>query len=239
MRTCIRYDNPGQDARQCLKVTFAYSDYNSQFSTSPGVATNSQLAPVTLASASHPASSMGTASPSQDQEDSEEEIAVVKRLPAVTLQVWESLLKPRGYEISSGKLIRSPSKSQGSQRPPSPLPAAPVAGKSVISTFRRANSFAPQQIEASGSRQPFRRTSTLLGLPPTSTPAGLANPNAVASCSTAGVSCCPSLFTGLTFRTIGEAKCVNVHTALQGSGGRLASENTIDDVDYVVVRLVR
>lgn len=36
----------------------------------------------------------------------------MKRVPAVTLQIWENLLKPRGFEVAEGKLVRSPSKSQ-------------------------------------------------------------------------------------------------------------------------------
>ncbi|KAI1784898.1 hypothetical protein LXA43DRAFT_1186179 [Ganoderma leucocontextum] len=45
----------------------------------------------------------------------EEEIASVKRVPEVTLHLWQSILKPRGFEVQEGRLVRSPSKSQ-SQR---------------------------------------------------------------------------------------------------------------------------
>lgn len=45
-------------------------------------------------------------------EDEEEAAVAVKRVPAVTLQIWESMLGPRGFELQHGKLIRSPSKSQ-------------------------------------------------------------------------------------------------------------------------------
>ncbi|KAI9566951.1 hypothetical protein HD554DRAFT_2114150, partial [Boletus coccyginus] len=41
------------------------------------------------------------------------EMAIINRpVPAVTLQLWQSLLKPRGFELDGVKLVRSPSKSQ-------------------------------------------------------------------------------------------------------------------------------
>ncbi|KAI0079135.1 hypothetical protein K474DRAFT_1696562, partial [Panus rudis PR-1116 ss-1] len=45
-------------------------------------------------------------------EAEEDEVASVKRVPAVKLAIWGSLMKSRGFEVSGGKLVRSPSKSQ-------------------------------------------------------------------------------------------------------------------------------
>ncbi|OSC98510.1 hypothetical protein PYCCODRAFT_1480561 [Trametes coccinea BRFM310] len=112
--------------------------------------------------------------------DDEEEIASVKRVPALTLHLWESILKPRGFEVQQGRLIRSPSKSQfrpdtSYRREPSPSSRAgrrgslkdgdgePHAPASALSSFRRARSFAPatKDISTPLSRQPFRRAPTV------------------------------------------------------------------------------
>lgn len=114
--------------------------------------------------------------------DDDEEIASVKRVPAVTLHLWESILKPRGFELQQGRLIRSPSKSQSRpdisyRREPSPSARAlrrgslkegdgdPLTPASAIQSFRRARSFAPVAKDASTplSRQPFRRAPTVGG----------------------------------------------------------------------------
>ncbi|KAI9066144.1 hypothetical protein FKP32DRAFT_1664998 [Trametes sanguinea] len=108
--------------------------------------------------------------------DDDEEIASVKRVPALTLHLWESILKPRGFEVQQGRLIRSPSKSQSRpdtsyRREPSPSSRAgrrgslkdgdgePHAPASALSSFRRARSFAPATKDVSTplSRQPFKR----------------------------------------------------------------------------------
>lgn len=49
------------------------------------------------------------------------------------------------------------------------------------------------------------------------------------------------LFSGLKFKALGEAKCQNVRTEIEGCGGRMISEAEEADeyVDFVVVRLVR
>ncbi|EMD33540.1 hypothetical protein CERSUDRAFT_160532 [Gelatoporia subvermispora B] len=84
----------------------------------------------------------------------EEEIAAVKRVPAITLQLWESLLKPRGFELVEGKLVRSPSKSQPVRRndeqgdfrpsrsptrvvPPVPIPGPQRGESSTIAALRK------------------------------------------------------------------------------------------------------
>jgi hypothetical protein len=62
----------------------------------------------------------------QNQDDADEEFASVTRLPAVTRQLWGSLLKPRGYEISEGELLRSPSKAYAALQPVPQQPPTPV-----------------------------------------------------------------------------------------------------------------
>ncbi|TFK81684.1 hypothetical protein K466DRAFT_666976 [Polyporus arcularius HHB13444] len=59
----------------------------------------------------------------------EEEIASGRRVPAMTLHLWESILKPRGFEVQGGRLVRSPSKSQN-----------PEAAKAAAEAQRRAGS---------------------------------------------------------------------------------------------------
>ncbi|KAI0833823.1 hypothetical protein BC628DRAFT_1499098 [Trametes gibbosa] len=114
--------------------------------------------------------------------DDDEEIASVKRVPAVTLHLWESILKPRGFELQQGRLVRSPSKSQAQapkdtsyRREPSPSARAlrrgslkegdgdPHMPASAISSFRRARSFAPVAQSTPVSRHPFRRLPTVGG----------------------------------------------------------------------------
>jgi DNA replication regulator DPB11 len=204
-------------------------------------------------------------------DEEEDEVASVKRIPAVTLQLWETLLKPRGFEINGGKLIRSPTKSQaGVGAVDRDVEMSPLAAKtknakgkererdvdgnaSVISSFRRLNSFAPPAVVTSAPRQPFRRISSIIEPEP--------NPSAGASKSQTRSQSRPAphdnaagpsktttdravflklLFSGLKFRALGEAKCPNVRTEIEGCGGRMVSEVEEDvDVDFVIVRLVR
>ncbi|GBE88429.1 hypothetical protein SCP_1302440 [Sparassis crispa] len=230
-------------------------------------------------------------------DDGDEEIASVKRVPAVMLQIWESLLRPRGFEIMGDKLVRSPSKSQTARekvdlglddwRPPSRqtsptrskaehvsriasqrpgAPGAPAVPTSALSSFRRANSFAPASRSMSAPRQPFQRVATLpgcssfLGRRTASVHVGgddaaapVASTSSVnassprkgqmtsdgepsASSSSSGSS---NLFAGLKFRTLGEARCQNVRTALEEGGGSLVSDDAPDEeVDYIIVRLI-
>lgn len=108
-----------------------------------------------------------------------EEIVAVKRVPETTMRLWEGLLKKRGFEVKSGKLTRSPSKSQGSgivdlgdnmTRSPSPSPikhrvdtmtevSTATRSESSISAFRRSKSFASKETPASSSKlgRPLQR----------------------------------------------------------------------------------
>jgi DNA replication regulator DPB11 len=212
------------------------------------------------------------------EEAGEEEVASIKRVPAVTLQLWETLLRPRGFEINAGKLVRSPTKSQAGTGERdvemSPLSAKTKTGRkgkereqegdvsvagSVLSSFRRANSFAPPAVVTSaGPRQPFRRIASVIVEPGPNVKAGASkSPGRSRSGSHApqdnvagpskpmvGAGTSSSLlFSGLRFKALGEARCANVRTEIEGCGGLMLShdEETAggEDVDYIVVRLVR
>ncbi|KAH7884859.1 hypothetical protein F5I97DRAFT_1892879 [Phlebopus sp. FC_14] len=172
--------------------------------------------------------------------DEEEEAATIKRVPEVTLHLWKSLLKPRGFELEGGKLVRSPPKSQASRSPPSMLtrPRAPLANgkgearESVISSFRRANSFAPPMKEPV-TRQPFRRTTTVAVLGPEDAEgSGLQR-----SVLQAESSSTEKLFAGYTFRLLGEARCPSVRSAIE-SGGGVVTDDDMEEVSFTIVRLV-
>lgn len=175
---------------------------------------------------------------------------VNKPVAAVTLQIWQSLLKPRGFELEGGKLIRSPSKSQATRSPPS-TPTRPRRrpnmvnrnatgveyGKeksSVLSSFRRANSFAPVLVKESTIRQPFRRNTTCPSVcPGEAEGSGLYGP--VQPEKQSFVS---TLFAGHTFRLLGEARCPNVRFAIEHGGGVVLDDDA-EEPSFIIVRLIR
>ena len=155
-----------------------------------------------------------------NEDDAEEELASVTRLPAVTLQLWGSLLKPRGYEISEGELLRSPSKAHAAaqlvpQQPPTPAQDAEEGGSgSVIVQCRRANSFAPARppVPPSSRPLPFKRARTVPGLgnpPDEGMPGSFIAPVPSAPLKKNGESSTASrsnIFAGLRILALGEAK---------------------------------
>lgn len=48
-----------------------------------------------------------------------------------------------------------------------------------------------------------------------------------------------NLFAGLSFLALGEAKSPSVRSAIEQNGGKMALEADDQDVDYIIVRLVR
>ncbi|PCH42583.1 hypothetical protein WOLCODRAFT_137970 [Wolfiporia cocos MD-104 SS10] len=204
----------------------------------------------------------------------EEEVASARRVPAEMLQIWGSLLKPRGFDISGGKLVRSPSKSHKttdggkSVREPSPVRSkaerfasqrpggASAIPASVLSTFRRAHSFAPVGRNAPASRQPFRRVPLVAptplflghpttptedrdGVPPVPSTQPVPGQKDRADGSRAGApSSSSTVFAGLTFRAVGEAKGPRVKMAVEECGGRLVSDEYDGEVDFILVRLI-
>ncbi|KAG5641864.1 hypothetical protein DXG03_004088 [Asterophora parasitica] len=172
-------------------------------------------------------------------DDTEEELASVQRLPAATLQLWGSLLGRRGYEISNGELIKSPSKAP---RPPiAPPPASPERGNgSLISQFRRSNSFAPVRSDrpASALPKPFRRTRTVSAMNHGNDDAGSFMASARQNNGESSKSAISGIFSGLKFVALGEAKSPSVRTAIEDNGGRMALDADDENVDFIIVRLV-
>jgi DNA replication regulator DPB11 len=189
----------------------------------------------------------------------EDEKAFANVLPDATLLLWSKLLERRGYQITDGEVILSPSKTNG---PPLDAkknvhsgPSSPhhPGGGSIISSFRRANSFAPaaQAKDPGNSRQlPFQRSSSAAGAiasgsktvamrPPEKRPISEtvaeaeAGPSGPAAANTASM-----MFAGMVFRALGEARCPNVRGAIDELGGRMSTDQD-EDVDFVIVRLVR
>ncbi|KAI0750029.1 hypothetical protein C8Q80DRAFT_1102390 [Daedaleopsis nitida] len=239
------------------------------------------------------------AQPQPQQPHDEDEIASGKRVPAMTLHLWESILKPRGFEVQGGRLIRSPSKSQAAEsakaaaealrREGSPSRAGPsknllsrrgtfkgkdkdldAAGDerqpiSALSHFQRSRSFMPATKDAStpvgGVRQPFQRTATMVrtssflqrpvgsiqcmgGMPSdvpiaSSSRQGSAAPEDVLTHGTEISDAARTIFTGLRFRALGEARSTSVKNAIEECGGNwVGLDDDDDDVDYIVVRLI-
>ncbi|TFK50096.1 hypothetical protein OE88DRAFT_1682172 [Heliocybe sulcata] len=201
---------------------------------------------------------------SSSAEDDEEEMAQVKRVHSDTLQIWQSLLKPRGFEIVEGKLLRSPSKSQtrsadsvdSMQSPPRVLRKATSddddrPARSALSSFRRVDSFAQAAGPSGGSaaNRLFRRVpsgvpraaaSFLQGQPtplqcaPDQGSSGIRKEDAASSFGAKA----SGMFSGLKFRLLGEAHAPNVRSAVEDYGGKVLSAEEEEDGDFVVVRLI-
>ncbi|PPR02379.1 hypothetical protein CVT24_011721 [Panaeolus cyanescens] len=191
-------------------------------------------------------------------DEAEDEPAFVNVLPAITLQLWGGLLQKRGYQILDGEVILSPSKDTNSKTkklpalPPSPSKPVLAEGASVISAFRRANSFAPVVTkETSSARQlPFRRTTTTSATIFGNNTNNVAGPSRVPlpaaetaippiangepQASPASVT---KIFLGMTIRALGEAKAPNVRMAVEQLGGKMSNSED-EEVDFIVVRLI-
>ena len=116
---------------------------------------------------------------------------------------------------SQGKLKHNPtSESRPLQVSPA-RPASPVGG-SIISKFRRANSFAPA-LNKEQMLQPFSVVRSASVPTPTHPSSGI--------------------FTGLKLCALGEAKSESVKRAVENAGGSLISDE--EGADYVIVRLLR
>lgn len=196
---------------------------------------------------------------SNDNDDAEDEPASINVLPTLTLQLWSGLLERRGYQIADGEVILSPSKKKAdpgkkqAKPPDSPRRAEIPARESVISSFRRANSFAPVAREEAGSlRQiPFKRAATSAVIfavhdaqagpsTPVITPPRLdsSSKRCVAQpADSIPLASAPKMFTGMSFRVLGEANCPTVRQAIEEQGGRICSDE--EEVTFIIVRLVR
>ena len=211
-------------------------------------------------------SSLGLGASGEGGED-EEPARALKRVPAVTLQIWQSILQPRGFAMREGRLVRSPSKSQA---PPASLhqeqdspgkdrdkggaraedTADGATGRpSVLRGLSKSASFAPQTKDASTPRPPFARSSLVFGAPPSGTILAQGGEDLPAASSSRvtpsgadagnGEAEAGGIFQGKTFRAMGEARSGAVRQAVEEAGGRMVREDEDEEVDFVIVRLVR
>ena len=141
--------------------------------------------------------------------------------------------------------------------PSSPAQPEVPAGGSVISSFRRANSFAPalhtKEVGSSLRQLPFRRAATS-GATFTSNDAK-AGPSTINNIGTSNhipawkgkESAAPGpstpaptsrIFIGMSFRLLGEAKAHNVRNVIERFGGRISVDQE-EEVTFIIVRLLR
>ncbi|KAF7313345.1 hypothetical protein HMN09_00490100 [Mycena chlorophos] len=160
-----------------------------------------------------------------------DEIVAAPRKPAITLQLWESLLKTRGYELNQGgNVMLSPKKAKeirqsgAKQQEHVQQEKAP----SVISSFRRANSIA---VPAAGpSRLPFARAATIADAGPSLRQVEEDVPMKHVDESSSSL-----VFLGVAFLLNGETDTANVREAIVMAGGRVV--NDAHQADYIIVRL--
>ncbi|KAI0035513.1 hypothetical protein K488DRAFT_43095, partial [Vararia minispora EC-137] len=169
----------------------------------------------------------------------EEEIAQARRVPAVTVRVWETLLKHRGFVQQGNKLVRV-DRAEGvkpSQRTAAPESLPPGKGQSALATFSRTKSFAPSRPETELPKQPFRRATSLMPVRNTPTPELAPVPESAPS----QIQACakPGIFSGIRFRARGEARSTSVRGAVEGCGGIwIEGADEEHEADIILVRLV-
>ncbi|KAJ7236947.1 hypothetical protein C8J57DRAFT_1728118 [Mycena rebaudengoi] len=213
----------------------------------------------------------GTITDTADPDADEDELASIQRVPEVTLQLWGSLLRKRGYEIARGGVVLSPSKARElSAAGPEPdeggLPRD-GGGGGVLSSFRRANSFAvdpartrtrsasvlPSRANshstpsnpppaAGPSRLPFGRAHTSANLSHADNAPRLdANapppPPPPSISASTNPDPLPTVFRALTFLLRGETDTATVRGAIMGAGGSIVDDES--DIDAVDYIIVR
>lgn len=172
----------------------------------------------------------------------------------MTVRLWNSLLERRGYQITDGEVILSPSKMKADPAEMNICPSPPRRPEvphreSVISSFRRANSFAPVVREEAGSSRPipFKRAATSAAVftdhnaqaGPSKRVISPPCPRSSSNCAVPGKPSVPTrnIFDGMIFRVLGEAKKPTVRQAIEEQGGRMSAEE--EDATFIIVRLVR
>ena len=85
-------------------------------------------------------------------------------------------------------------------------------------------------------RRPFKRVPTTMAGP---LPAETSDGGPPVASSSSGLEQRHQLFQGKVFRAMGEARCPSVREAIEQAGGMLVSEGSDEEVDFIIVRLVR
>ncbi|KAJ6530367.1 hypothetical protein DFH09DRAFT_1370743 [Mycena vulgaris] len=122
----------------------------------------------------------------EDDDDGDEFAPVKQRLLDVTLQLWGSLLKARGYEVAGGGVMLSPGKARqmAVQERAAAGDELPEGGSgSVLSSFRRANSYVAPRTTAAAAPRMSREPSSA-GAGPSRLPfgrSGSSNDNSAAN----------------------------------------------------------
>ncbi|KAJ7802410.1 hypothetical protein B0H14DRAFT_2892247 [Mycena olivaceomarginata] len=166
--------------------------------------------------------------------------------PEYTMDDEDELAPSRGYEVARGGVVLSPGKAQQmvldvrSEKPTQEQDTA--VEKSVLSGFRRTNSFiesrptaaAARESSAGPSRLPFGRTNSTWNIPSNSDagPSSLAGTKRPAEKNVDDAS---AAFTGLRFLLRGETDSATVRKAIEGAGGDVVRG---EDADFIIVRLI-
>ena len=255
-RRNIRCGGPAQRGKPSEKVfQFRHSDYSRVLSI-----LNNQV------SSSPPPPSSEEPQPPQNSilDEMEDEKAFANVLPDATLLLWSKLLERRGYQITDGEVILSPSKAgvpplnaKKSEMPSRLSSSHHHANGSVIASLSRVPPVVQAKDPGTSRQLPFRRSSssaTGAGAVSSSSEVAAVRPllekhpaitetvrEAEASPSRSGPA--PSktgsmIFAGRVLRALGEAKCPNVRRAIDELGGRMSTDQD-EDVDFIIVRLVR
>ncbi|KLO18561.1 hypothetical protein SCHPADRAFT_844830 [Schizopora paradoxa] len=194
-----------------------------------------------------------------ERPDFGEEVVMGRKLPGSSTRVVGGLLKNRGFEVKSGKLVRSPSKAKAKDSIPSfstkesseELPEKSAGqDKVALSAFTRTKSFAPAGGDSnvgsapSTSKQKLQRVSSTSQVPLLSSRPHL-NSNVAVTKAVEGNAQnsdkkdVPSgekhLFVGYKFVALGDAKSDHIDNEIKARGGTVVDDKY--HADFIVVRL--
>ena len=169
----------------------------------------------------------------------EEELQLNSNNPEAAQKLWEGLFKARGFEIKSGKLMRSPSKKAPVKLSPGEVNTSTASSiqlqateacssrtkSSLNGAFARSKSFA-QKVLQEDSRGGKERQKELV--------ASRSNAPAGKDASVSDKE--RRLFTGLSFRALGAANEPHIAVAVEARGGTFTLKQD-EDVDIILVRL--
>lgn len=216
-----------------------------------------------FADPSHQQSSVVTPIDSE-KPDLGEEIVMGRKLPGSSTRVFEGLLKNRGFEVKSGKLVRSPSKakakepfpsgSSAKEPPDGPSERSKGQDKFALSAFTRTKSFAPAGGDSNVGNAPSTSKATLKRASSAHLPPLLSSRPLLSSGSSAVITKAaedvaqtsekkhvPSgekhLFIGYKFVALGDAKSDHIDNEIKVRGGTVVDDKY--HADFILVRLSR